>query len=205
MRIRVGLWILLSVLEGTSVSLVATPAGLSISTVNRFSDGSAVPGASSTLITNDSGATMTLHTSEIPAGHAVTVWWIIFNNPEECLFGTGGLRCGEGDLFGNPDVDASVVYAAGHVVGRSGRSNWGGWIGVGDTQDALFGPGLLNPLGADIHLIVHDHGVVPADQVAENIRSFGSCFPPVAADCSNADIQFAAHEQTLPVSQAAGR
>ncbi len=168
-----------------------------VTTVNRFADGSVVPGSSSVLTTNLSGATMTLHTSQLPPGHAITVWWVIFNNPDECTAGVGGLRCGEGDLF-DPDVDASVVFAAGHLIGRSGKGNWGGWLGVGDTDGEIWGgPGLINPLGADIHLVVHDHGVVPPTMTADAIRRFGPCFlddpGPDGSHC--ADLQFAAHEQ----------
>ncbi len=84
------------------------------------------------------------------------------------------------------------------MIGGSGKGNWGGWLGVDDTEgEILGGPGLINPRGADIHLIVHDHGVVPPDQVAEALANFGPCFledpGPDGSYC--ADLQFAAHEQ----------
>jgi hypothetical protein len=84
---------------------------------------------------------------------------VIFNHPEFCSHGAFGLRCGEGDLDVE-DVQASVVYGAGHVIGASGKASYGAYLGVGDTSGALFGPGLLYPRSADIHLIVHDHGIL---------------------------------------------
>lgn len=108
--------------------------------------GSAVPGAWSTLVTSDAGASMDLHTSGLPAGDAVTVWWVVFNHPELCRHGALGLRCGEGDL-GEPSVEASVLFAAGHVIGGSGVGDYGAHLSVGDTAGALFGPGLTNPTG----------------------------------------------------------
>lgn len=120
--------------------------------VQRFADGSAVAGASSTLLRNETGATFSLHTRELAAGHTIMVWWVIFNHPENCSNGMFGLRCGEGDLF-EPSVEASAVYGAGHVIGGSGVAGYGGWIGVAETDGALFGPGLLEPFTADIHLI----------------------------------------------------
>jgi hypothetical protein len=154
--------------------------------VQRFADGSAVSGAWSALVRNDTGATFSLHTRELVAGHTITVWWVIFNQPENCSHGMLGLRCGEGDLF-EPSVRASVVYGAGHVIGGSGVAGYGGWIGVAETDGALFGPGLLEPLTADIHLVVHDHGVLSAEQIAEGVHNFGPCNPCV-------DVQFSAHE-----------
>ena len=35
----------------------------------------------STLTRTDSGITMVLHTTGLQAGHAVTIWWMIFNHP----------------------------------------------------------------------------------------------------------------------------
>lgn len=165
----------------------AAPAQGDTASVQRFADGSAVTGAWSTLARNSTGATFSLHTRELVAGHTITVWWVIFNQPENCSHGMFGLRCGEGDLF-EPSVEASVVYGAGHVFGGSGVAGYGGWIGVGETDGALFGPGLLEPLTADIHLVVHDHGALSPQQIAEGVHNFGPCEP----EC--VDVQFSAHE-----------
>ena len=50
-------------------------------------------------------------------------------------------------------------------------------------------PGLTNPLGADIHLVLHDHGPVDPAIVAAEIHSFGVC----NLVCTN--VQFSVHEQ----------
>ena len=173
---------------GSTSTAIAGSVQRSTSPVRLFSDGSAVPGAWSTLLTSSSGASFQLHTNGLPAGDEVTIWWVIFNHPENCSHGALGLRCGEGDLS-EPAVDASVVYGAGHVIGGSGMGTFGGWIGVGDTDGALFGPGLTNPLGADIHFVVHDHGRLSPQQIAEGTHNFGPCVP----ECM--DMQFSPHEQ----------
>jgi hypothetical protein len=150
-----------------------------------------VGGAWSSLVTNASGASMTLHTNSLDAGHAVTIWWIIFNNVGACRSGIengGGLRCGESDLF-RTGVDASVLYATGHVVGNNGVGNFSAHLNTGDASGALFGPGLVNPLGADIHLIVHDHGPVDQSLMPAQIHSFDVCNGPCF------DPQASAHEQ----------
>jgi hypothetical protein len=51
----------------------------------------------------------------------------------------------------------------------------------------MVGSGLTNPLGADVHLVVHDHDTIAnLGKIGEEIHSFGSV-PGV-------DIGFAAHE-----------
>jgi hypothetical protein len=177
-----------------SAIAIVTQLGVASAAVSRdsapvrsFTDGSAIPRAWSTLVRNDTGATFALSTRELSPGHTITVWWVIFNHPENRSHGALGLRCGEGDLF-VPSVEASVLYGAGHVIGGSGMAGYGSWIGVGETDGALFGPGLLAPFSADIHLVVHDHGVLSPDQVAEGVYNFGPCVP----EC--VDVQFSAHE-----------
>ncbi len=156
--------------------------------VHLFSDGSAVAGSSSTLVRNSNGVYMTLHTSGLPAGDAVTIWWVIFNNPAACSHGMFALRCGHGD-FSNPDVKASVMYAAGQVIGGDGVGNYGAGLSVGElTRVVLFGPGLTNSMGADVHLVVHDHGPADPSLMPDEIHSFDVC------NTKCVDLQFAPHE-----------
>jgi len=170
---------------------LATPAtaGTTRSNVYRFADGSQVAGAWSVLTTTDAGARMTLQTSELPAGHSVSVWWIIFNAPQNCTHPEGGLRCGPGDLppFGGDDsAVTSIAYAAGHVIGGSGQATFAGRLATGDTKGAVFGPGLVNPTTADIHLLVRDQG--EKDPGSES-RSFSACNPTCTI------LQASPHEQ----------
>jgi hypothetical protein len=167
-------------------------AGSGVSDVRRFSDGSAVPGAWSALVTNSAGASMTLHTTGLTPGDAVTVWWVIFNAPQNCTHGEGPYRCGPGDLppyGGDGSAQPSVLYATGHVIGGTGTANFGAHLSVDATSGALFGPGLTNPLGADIHLVLHDHGPVDPAIVADEVHSFGVC------NLVCTDAQFSVHEQ----------
>lgn len=147
--------------------------------VYMLSDGPVVTGASSKLTRNDSGVSTTIHTSKLPAGHAVTVWWVVFNHPEHCTHGSGAAHCGPGDLLllgGDPAVEGTVLYAAGHVIGGSGVGNYGAHLSVGDTSGVLLGagPGLTNPRGAEIHLVVRSHGPAIPRLVAEQISTFGA-------------------------------
>jgi hypothetical protein len=50
--------------------------------------------ATSSLVGNDNGVAMTIHTIGLPGDIADTVWWVVFNNPAACSHGMGGVRCG---------------------------------------------------------------------------------------------------------------
>jgi hypothetical protein len=173
-----------------SVLLVAAPSAFaaasqhSVSDVHALPGGAVVPGAWSQLVRNDTGVAMTLHTSQLTPGTATTVWWIIFNHPENC---TGG--CGADDL-GNPLVQASVLYATGHVIGGDGVGDFGARLAVADTTGALLGPGLLNPLGADIQLVVRSHGPAIPGLIDQQIHSFNGGCPPNT--CTN--VQGSMHQ-----------
>lgn len=165
-------------LAAMALLLVVAPSAFaaasyqSISDVRALPGGAVVSGAWSKLVRTDAGVAMTLHTSQLEAGTATTVWWVIFNHPENCIGG-----CGEDDLE-NTAAQPSVLHAAGHVVGGDGVDNFGARLSVGDTAEAVFGPGLLNLFGAEIHLVVRSHGKAIPSLIDEQIHSFNGGCPP---------------------------
>ena len=138
---------------------VPASAATTRSGLYRFADGSPVSGASSVLTTTDTGARFQLQTNDLPSGDRVNVLWVIFNQPQNCTHGGPGHRCGPGDLppYGGDDsAVTSIVADNGHPVGGSGNATFAGRLATGDTSNALFGPGLINPTGAEVHLLVAD-------------------------------------------------
>jgi hypothetical protein len=125
---------------------------------------------------NDQGATLQVKTSGLTPGHAVTVWWVVFNYPENYSDGV----CGGDDAFpppGNKAAGASVSFATGHVIGKSGRANFGAHIPVGgDAAPWMFG--LLHPRPAEYHFILRDHGPAIPSIVHEQIST-------ASGDCNN--------------------
>ena len=124
----------------------------------------------STLVRSDSGIAFSLQTSGLPAGHAVTVWWMVVN----------------------PDAAPSVLYAAGHVIGDTGTAGFGGSLQEGDTDGVVELPdlslaGLLDATGATVVLVVRDHGPVRPDIVQQQIQTFNVCNPT----CT--DLQMSIH------------
>ena len=55
-----------------------------MTTVHRFSDEAQVKGAEASLMRSHSGVAMKLSTSELPPAEPITVWWVVFNQPEHC-------------------------------------------------------------------------------------------------------------------------
>ena len=173
-----------------------------------------VEGADARLVRTDAGVSYNLRTTGLEKGHATSIWWVIFNNPDECVG-----PCGVPDLF-NPAVEASVQSGGGNMVGGSGNSAYADHLRIGETtnphpfihedsegrdeyapMDPPIPPpvanhGLLNPRGAEIHLVLRTHGpAIPGmNHVMFNSYEVG-CSPATSFgagegtnDC--ADVQF---------------
>lgn len=161
-------------------------------------------GTSRLVRTGDAIATRTNATGLVD-GHVTTLWWVVFNNPEECSHGTGGANCGEPDLFVE-DVQASCPYADGSIVGGNGHARFQDRLTVGETRNScleFFGAedhGLQNPEEAEVHVVVRSHGPIIPEMVPEMRSTYaGGCedfldagtVPEEKGEC--ADLQFAVH------------
>lgn len=94
--------------------------------------------------------------------------------------------CSPLDL-GDTPAQGDFFLASGHVIGGSGKGNFGGHLNAGDTSRSglaeMMGgcenctPGLINPEGALVVLATHDHGPALTDQaLKEQISTFlGDC------------------------------
>lgn len=146
-------------------------------TPDGFLLGPAVPGAYARLVRNKNGLTTNVHTSVMSGPGAYTVWWVIFNDPESCEF----YLC----TFDEPDL---VVNATGKIVPSGGFANFSAWLGHGGpySGEIIFGeaePGLTNPEGALITLVVRYHGPAIPGMIPEQLTTFlGGC-PGGGAPC----------------------
>ncbi len=131
---------------------------------------------SSTLVRTDNGLSATLETTGLEPGHVVTLWWVVFNDPDGCEAGFPGIsQCGPADAHAGRG-GVSPMHAAGRVVGENGTAKYGAHARVGDTSRALAGPGLVNPRGAEVILVVKTHGPKLPHLVADQLRTFaGGC------------------------------
>lgn len=136
------------------------------SDVIQKSDGATV--GTSTLTRTASSISVSLETSGLEPGHAVTVWW----------------------MAANPDGGMAVLYAAGHVIDDSGTAEFGGSLKVGDSDGWVMGSdqSLEDALHATVTLVVRDHGLAEPGMVNDQIHTFGACNPT----CT--DVQVSVHQ-----------
>ena len=163
----------------------------SITKVVQFGNQSiTIPYAGASLARNNEGVFGTIYTSGLAPEHVVTLWWAIFNNPSACA----GTVCAPPDL-NNPLVNGSLQFGGGEVVGVSGRVDFGGYLRAGDNTGfyrlPMFpnmpdpAPGIVDVKGAEIHLVIRDHGPASPDPVIlqQQLTSFpGGC---ALSPCAN--------------------
>jgi hypothetical protein len=148
-----------------------------------------VDGAWAQLVRNDSGATFTFHARDLMPGHVYTIWFVAVNNPAACAT----TPCTPADAILNSEaVESDVIYGAGHVAGQSGNGTFGGHLSAGDWSGSWFGNGFTNPHGAEIHLVLNDHGPMIPDLVSNMLSTYrGGCtdesLPPIFPATAFAD------------------
>ncbi len=140
-----------------------------------------IPNTVGTLRRFDSGLSMTIVTpvpvDEATQEAAYTVWWVVFNKPENCanpVSDSGGIisNCSAGDLT-NLTVQAAGLWATGILVEATfvengvskGVLNVSAQLGLGADGVPLPGssltPGILsNVKGAEVHIVVRNHGAL---------------------------------------------
>lgn len=183
--------------------------------LHDFATGEMITGTFSMLDRSDDAVASRIRTAATP-GHVITIWYVIFNAPEFCSDGA----CGEDDLFAGGGLNSeqieaariSVVYGGdGGVVNPGGRVALDGGLAEGvvpagpnqvviglDADGALVPQavtgavvtGLEDAAGAEIHVVLQDHGVAHSDPalLQSQLTGFRTACNP---DC--VDVQFALH------------
>lgn len=147
-----------------------------------------VDGATGHVTRNDDGIAFRLRTNSLTPGNAYTLWLVIVNHPEEC----DATPCTAPEIIGNDDTASQVGFAAGNVVGEAGRATFSGHVNEGPLDGWLPDRSLEDARGAEVHLVINDHGPALAEHMPGMIRTYrGGCsddspfpgvFPPVALE-----------------------
>lgn len=178
----------------------ANASATSNSSVFAFADLTEV--GSSRLTRNDHGVSVELSTTGLEPGHAVTMWLVIFNKPENC----SDAACGADDVAPGTPVMVDVLNAGGSLVGGSGKATVAYHQRVGPGRYSVFNlrgfasPGLMDARTAEIHLVVRSHGPAIPGLAHEMTHTFaGGCsgLPAVLGTPGPnvcADLQFAVHK-----------
>lgn len=164
----------------------------------------------SLLVRNHKGLAMALK-SHLISRHAYTIWWVVWNNPENC---TVPGACSDVDFANAEAVGVDVMYAAGNIGCHRGVGEFRGQLRVGDTSGSinqtlnLGAPrGLLDAKKAEVHLVVRSHGPrIPGLLKSQTGSYDGGCtvyfepftaIPEAPGEC--AEIQFAIHQATVAI------
>jgi hypothetical protein len=165
---------------------------ISFSPVLNFSTLAVLPGTGTLLVRNRDSVFATVHTTGLTPGTAVTLWFAIFNNPQNCA----AQPCTPADLA-NPAVRGSVASAGGKIIGPDGAATFGAFRAVGDTTGVFSGmgtaEGLLDALKAEIHLVARNHGPALLNEpvtLNQQLTLFNGGCPPNA--CAN--VQASIHK-----------
>jgi hypothetical protein len=208
-------------LVGGSPASATVDGEVSRSDVYSFGDPEASVGWS-TLRRSDDGVMATFSANEVPAGHAVTLWWVVFNDPENC----SAPGCGVDDfiVIGDPAMAlnaegiaaADIVggYAGGTVASPDGHVLLSAGIDVDEIgPETIMGEGavLKDVAGSEIQLILQSHGPAIEGHIDVQTTSYaGGCetelIPPEVPDAEGecTAIQFAVH-QPADVARRGGR
>jgi hypothetical protein len=78
------------------------------------------------------------------------------------------------------------------VAGSDGSASFAGFVSAGELPDGWFGNGFTNPLGAEIHLVLNDHGPTIPELVSNMLQTYrGGCtdesLPPAFPETAKAD------------------
>ena len=160
----------------------------------------------SKLRRNDNSLTVNFKATDLTPDYAYTLWWVIWNKPQNCQTPNS---CGEIDFLTPNMPEVEVLYATGHLAGRSGYGNFAANLKEGDDTGSInstFGlpsyGGLKDASTAEVHLVLRSHGPAIPGQVADQIGSYeGGCvydlgaftgdIPDAVGEC--ADILAAVH------------
>lgn len=110
---------------------------------------------------------------------------------EDDIFNSDGLIVNDDDTFGTPGVVVTVMWGTGKIASAAGIGTFNFWAEVNNPPgELLFGPGLVDAIGSEIHFVVRNHGQAIPSLLMEQLTTFmGGCD---VNDC--ADEQFSIHK-----------
>lgn len=178
-------------LVAAAPAALAAPAQRSTTEVmwHPQSGAGTVAGGIASLVRTSSGVSAVLRTNELKPHHAYTVWFVAIDNPAACA----STPCSGPDILLNPATEAQVTFGAGHVVGSNGKAGFAVHMPTGAIDGWLPDRSFDNPQGAEIHLVLNDHGPALAAHLPGMIHTYrGGCaddspFPPIFPPTALAD------------------
>lgn len=151
-------------------------------------------GSSGTLVRTAESWEIDITVTDLIPGNVYTMWWVIYQNPELCVQGEGNpdalSLCGApADLPVNgsdpdhvTDVQSALIYALPRPDGGATADEAGTitlsrtYLANTDPEEGIYYPagsappvgyweGLTNPLTAEVHVAIRDHGPVGSNGI----------------------------------------
>ena len=174
-RLFAGLIVLIVALPSFTASAANRPADhMMLPMLTHPTQGPVNPveGSMAKLRSDDYGVTAEVVTHGLTPGHAVTFWVAYVNNPAAC----SATPCTPADTTVNFEAtESNVVYSGGRVI-RSHTEYFRAHIPVDTSVGGWFNQDLTNPRGAEVHVIINDHGPLISEMARNQTGSFrGGC------------------------------
>jgi hypothetical protein len=164
----------------------------------------------SLLIRGRRGIFARYRSNNLIPGHVYTLWWVIWNNPENCAIPG---ECNDPDFATPGEVGVDVLFAgSGLVVGANGKGTFYALLRAGDDSESINDLFELPPAGglqkgntfsSEVHMVLRSHGPAIPGMIDEQMNSYiGGCTDPFAiapfteipdesGECG--DIEFSIH------------
>ena len=145
--------------------------------------------ASATLMASEAGVALHMVTDELEENHVYTMWIVIINNPAGCATD----MCAPPDVLGNSDgVQSEITWGDSLIFTSETRPEFNAFIAAGDVPEAWYGNGLPDPMAAEVHIVINDHGEVIPEMAGNMLNTYrGGCtdesLPPPFPDSAKAD------------------
>lgn len=146
---------------------------MSVETHPSQGDRKTIAGSQATLVRLPDGVFANLETKELTPGNAYTMWLVVLNEPHGCE----SSPCMAPDVLErSAKTKSDVGYGDGIVAASDGSARLSAFQAIGDLKAAWLGNGLHDPVGAEVHLVVHDHGPLLPELAETMLMSYrGGC------------------------------
>ena len=132
-----------------------------------------VKGSKANLTVTRNGAYICLETRQLTPGHVYTMWFGIYNKPEQCK----AKPCDVKDFLVRHELtEPDMGYADGLIAKADGTAKFSAFIPAGSLSHDWYGNGFQNLKHGEVHLVVHDHGKLIPERAAEMLGTYrGGC------------------------------
>jgi hypothetical protein len=133
------------------------------------------------------------YTTGLEPNSAYSIWWVIYNKPENCVDGNGNfdeVGCGKDEVVDSMlamHTQTSMLWAGGLISDDNGNAHFNAELKKGNPLgEVAMGPGLLRPQAAEVHFLIRSHGEMKVGMVAEQISTMmANCMPEGDHACTN--------------------